>query len=548
MLFGTFCLVAGCGDSADDGVGTDTNEERPEPEPETPLAADAGREEPEPTDMDDDTPPEPAEPAAEPSPPVPAEEPAPEGDPPTPVEPDDVPAPVDSTPVEPVPAEPDAPAEPALWHFLETDVSAYVHNLLGDETQTPITGFVDATAGLVPWSPEGTQLAQVVDGEVLFYALADMATVAARFPALEYAAVAGWIPGFGALLIGPNGTPQSLGAMKPDGTEIPLSSGAGPGGATISPDGGEVAWTMSAAPGDGSQGYILGHCTFTDGEAGEPEELAAFMGSPALSMKWSPDGNWLAYGISAADEGGIYVWQKGTTTPIRVSPDGAGYNPLYGWSPDSSKFVLYVGAESGSGLYLVTTSATGPSPAQLIVGDEGVSPAEWTGDSALLYQAGTAGWLLPIGEDGAPGQAIEFPDPTCGTVWRNESEFFHSECLTSNTLTFSTLTNGALTSTEVAPTTLGQLALSSDGSCLMEWSDAALRVGLADAATYTPNDVTNVGPVSFPSFAEGGSSLVYTALGVSIQYVDLESCVPAGEPLQRVASGIVANSLLVTRE
>jgi hypothetical protein len=129
-------------------------------------------------------------------------------------------------------------------------------------------------------------------------------------------------------------------------------------------------------------------------------------------------------------------------------------------------------------------------------------------------------------------------------VWLNESEFFHTGCQASNGLSFGQLAGGALTMTPVA-TALGQLALSADKSCLLEWSDAAIRVAAAEPDTYAPTTLDEGGVIWFPSFTATSSALVYVALGVSLQYYPLEACVPTGERLQRVASGIVTKTLLL---
>jgi hypothetical protein len=267
-----------------------------------------------------------------------------------------------------------------------------------------------------------------------------------------------------------------------------------------------------------------------------------------IEHEWSIDRQWLAFGIAGGDQS-IFMWRPGTPTATGFSPDGTSFTPAFDWSADGTKLAMYLSNDSGGGLYLVTVSDAGVGAAQIIDAGSDVSPADWNGYGALSYGLPDAGWLLPVDDDGTPGTAIDFPGySSCGVVWLNESQYFHTGCQAENGLTFGEVEGGAITTTELASAALGQLALSPDHSCLLEWSTDAIQVGAADATNYAPNLIKDGTVVSFPSFSEGGAGLVYIALGVSIQHYDLDGCTPADEPLQRVASGIVTDSMLLTTD
>jgi hypothetical protein len=451
------------------------------------------------------------------------------------------------------PMEADEPSASILWQYVQTEEEgAYLHNLLGDDELLPITGQVVPQLDVVPWSPDGKQLAQVVDGEVVFYTLGETATISTSYAAPQYNAVLGWIANYGVLLSGVDGTDPLLVAMKPDGSEAILGtddSTAAPITVSIAPDGSEVVWTSSPVSTEAPTSFSTWHASFTNGEAGEPELLVEHTGSPMLDEKWSANANWMAYGISGPDDGGIYFWQKGTTSTIKVSPDGTSYTPLYDWSRDGSRFQMYVNGEAGSGLYTVGLGESGPTEAHLIASDEDASPAEWTGYGSLTYGYNGVGWLQLLDGNAAPTQAISFPDYSngCNVVWLDESSFFHPGCQTSSALTYGQVDAGEITIEDVRPSAVGSVTLSPDGKCLLEWSEDSIQIGIADPAAYTPNTIGERNVAWFPSFTADSSALVYVALGVSLQYVELDGCAPVGEPLQRVAAGMVASTALVTR-
>ncbi len=539
----------------DDPVGDDEDEpveagaEEPAADDDTAEQADADDDsedtQPEETDLDEPDPDEMDPDETDPDP-----DDASETDDSALIEGTDDPTPDDSDLPDPDETDPDEPPTPILWQYIRTDTEAYVHNLLGDETRTPIMGPVDERLGVFPWSPDGSLLAQVVNGELFFFALEGEAFAESSYPALEYETVVGWIPGFGALVASADVAPARLAAISLDGTETVLADDLDSvaGLASISPDGTEVIW-RALATSDAEDGFVTMHSSIVNGEPSTPEVLTTHTSSPMLDAKWSSDGAWLAYGVAgpADGDGGIYLWQKGTPAPVRVSPEGTSYTPLFEWSKDGSKFAMYVGRESGSGLYSLGVSDAGPTTPTLIAADGDASPAEWNGFGALQYSGPDAGWYVPIGADGTPGAAISFPDYTygCGVAWLNDSEFFHDGCQGTG-LTYGQLSASAITTTQISPTSEMNVALSPDGSCLMEWSEPALRIGAADPTSYAPTSVADNSVVWFPSFTADGAQLVYVALGVSLQYVELDACTPVGEPLQRVASGIVESAMLVT--
>lgn len=560
VLLGSTCLFAGlasgCGATELEGVGSQKADEpgrnrdggtRSEPEPES-GEPDAGDGEPEPDDaVDDDVEPEPQAPSI----PIAPVDPAPVDPAPGPMvpEPEMEPEPAAEPTVEPdPPVVPDPPPAGVLWQFIETETEAYVHNLLGSEDRVAITSTVETYLDLVPWSPDGTELVQLVEGEAVFYDLGMTATVTGSFPAPGYDRVVGWIPGVGPLLAGTDAQPALI-AMRPDGTQFPVSTEMPTGTPSVSPDGSEVVWSTvlpTTAVGDPTV-FLSQHFSVMNGESGAAEVFLEHEGSPILDNRWSSDSRFLAFGIAGdpSGDGGIHVWQKGSAASVKVSPDGTSYSPLFQWSKDGTRLVFFVSTGEGNALYTVAMTDMGPAEPQLIGQGPDMAPAYWNGYGSLVYGDLDGAWLLPVNADGTHGEAMAFPSyATCGVAWLNESAFVHTGCTLGNPLLYGEVANGAVTTIDLNAAPPGRLLLSPDQRCLLEWSPETLQVGSADPMSYSPNVIDATGVVSYPSFAEGGQSLVYIALGVSIQHYTLEDCAP-GERLQRVASGIVTDAVVL---
>jgi|GEM_PF-6211633 len=446
--------------------------------------------------------------------------------------------------------EPNGPLE-AIWYYDEADGLGQFTNILAPKETLLVPGGLALDQSPAPWSSDGKHVAILVEGEILFYELETEEELIGRYAA-DYTAIFGWIQGVGAVVTGSRDNVAFIAVALPGGDELLLDEGDPLGSsftATVAPGGDIVVWIRS-----GTDGFSASFASFTNGLSEEPKPLAHFTGSPLLSTAWSSDGRWFSFGISAPsgnDEGGIYLWGVGSEAPVRVSPPGAGYNPLYSFSNDASKFVLYTSDEVGGAVYAVGLPGDEPGPAVRILGGVGVSPATWNPFGSIALEGVDGGALVPIGVDGLAGTLLPFESFKygCNVFWVSETKFFHTGCGELPTLTLGTVA-ATIEEEAVLSLTNENYGLSRDRACFVEWSPTGLRVGSTDDQLHSPNTV----PVSPPpssvghvDFAPDGRSLVWMDEGARLYRSELKGCVPQGDSiLIRELAGEVTSTVFVT--
>ncbi len=423
-----------------------------------------------------------------------------------------------------------------LWYFVQVSDAAVLANVATIADNLKLSDLESLNQNQYPWSPDGSLVAQIEGNEVVFYSLGDASTELGRYPAGEYTAVHGWIPNFGALLIGHEGSLARLGAMKPDGTLATLNALAPVHSITIAPDGSEVVWGV----GEYAAGYEVRHQSFEGGMATDIGTIGSHSGSPLLAVNWSRSGPWLSYGISTSEgvEGaGVYLWKRGLDSIRNVVPEGALFVPYFSFSADDSLFVMHVSTTSeATGLATLALENDAPGDTHLVEEPaEGISPASWSNrGSYIMYVAGDEGGVLrKIDGRGLPEPAVPFPEYVymCQVVWFSETEFVANTCdpdATNGYLLFGEVDGQTLNTRQYEAQAEPTMVLSDDGSCVVTYNATDIRVGATRTETYSPATVTtNQGAVSMVRLAPDGSNLMWTEDGNRHYRVSLDDCVPS---------------------
>ncbi len=120
-----------------------------------------------------------------------------------------------------------------------------------------------------------------------------------------------------------NGLPEKLWRIHPDGTgadSLRVNLADDNYMPSPSPDGTQLAYI-----GNGTS--VLRVLTLATGAVFDP-------GIPAMSPKWSPNSDLIAYIAASNFEGPISVVHSGGTQPRTISPSGVSYGIGIDWSPD----------------------------------------------------------------------------------------------------------------------------------------------------------------------------------------------------------------------
>jgi serine/threonine-protein kinase len=124
--------------------------------------------------------------------------------------------------------------------------------------------------------------------------------------------------------------------------------------------------------------------------------------------RWSPDGEWVAYGGTEAgrstDARMVYVYnvELGTTPRRLTFAGGTNTGPV--WSPDGTRIAFASQREGTDGRDLFIKSVNDDSPPEFLLGGPGrQTPRQWFPDDLLLYQTGqSAGqndlWLIDVAD------------------------------------------------------------------------------------------------------------------------------------------------------
>lgn len=420
-----------------------------------------------------------------------------------------------------------------LWVYYATPTQHLVNTSDPTQRVTDFFGNVDQASGVAPWSPDGKRLARENGSKLELFDLVD-GSLADSFEVDGLSSVLRWASPDLVLVSTTTADGSGIAGVTASGdvTDIvPAVSGQGFAGHTTSPDG---RWFLFSLGGAGDFPFYRVDLT-NPLSPSEPALIATHTGSPALSLAWSGDSRWLAFGHSSADGSGIYLWSPADDqAPVRVSPDDTSYTPLHTFSPRGNAFVSFVGSADGSVLLLATLGETVLEVTELArAADQ--SPASFSpGGSFLHYSGGGAGWVQSVAPDGSVGARSEIPgyDYGCKLSWVDDTEFVYQTCASD---AHELLWANAEDPSAALPLPIEDLgALDFAGPCFVHWNDSGtFRVGSLAELRDEPEMATVISPVSqlqrvvtHPT----GAGFAWV-VGDSFYWQALDDCAPSADPL-----------------
>jgi hypothetical protein len=289
-------------------------------------------------------------------------------------------------------------------------------------------------------------------------------------------------------------------------------------------------------------GYPLYHATIDDGVVSEPAQLLPDGGSPMLSPIWSDDEQWLAFGVSGGDAGGIYVFSVATENVSRVTPEGAGYNPLYAFAPGQNLLAIYtVTTEPELGVVALDDVAVDGAISamrwQTVMTGGATTPSEWSFDGSFLFHGSTgSAEFVPVSADGRVGTPIAFPEGSygCPLHWITPTAFYFRAC-SGTSLELASVTADGIATETVAGDVPSLFTRGHSGGCFVNYSPDELRFGAFTPAYFEAGTRRSVNPTAF-AFAPDDSGVAWYE-GTSVMWQEWDSaCVPQGdaEPHDRV--------------
>lgn len=522
---GIALLVAACGGGASDDDNRTTREQEPEPRGED-SSEDAGVPEPEPTPQADAGEPEPdaPEPDEPADPPVVPIQPEPAMPPVMTSEPDPVPVPEPiDLPPEPVPTPDPAPTGDPVLVYLGGSIAG-IRNARDGSPWIDFQGSISTFEGGAPWSLDGQRVVDRRGDEIVFFDRAEDGFVQGTSVVLP-STLRRWLGNEAVVTVG-GAEGEELWLVRPDGSTTLVTDAHGPiVSVSSSPDGTHLLFDTTS---DGV--FSVYGVTLTDGVPSSPIDLNVHAQSPMLSQVWSADGRWLAAGFSGGDASGIQVYDTQTGAFRRVTPEGANYNPLYGFAPGRNVLSVYASLAETSELGVVSLDT---DFAWQPVASEMPTPGEWSRDGAyLLHGFDGTGALVPVDATGVVGAPIPFPEGEygCPAHWISATQFYTRDCSQPSIVYLASVEASSVSRELVVSDALPTPTQSPDGRCFVATNGAELAFG-----SYTPEYVETARIVSnLPAvfaFEPDSSGVAWAdATGARFQSLDF-ACAPIGSPV-----------------
>ncbi len=394
--------------------------------------------------------------------------------------------------------------------------------------------------GITPWSKNGRWLANVTASgdEVAFYDLStgemeSLVELSGELTLLD------WAGNAGALVNVTSGANSSVLLVAVDGTSIPVYGPTDTEAISsygVSPDGRSFVFSTSNM-GD----FLLYYVDLSDPQSpSAPTLVATYSGSPVIYLLWSPDSRWVAYGTPGSDDG-VQLWSPSAgTDPTSANPSGAGFSPLYSFSPTSSNFVSHASTSDGSATLNVTPLGSTAGERVALDRGEGVSPAAWSplGDY-LTYSNATDGWLQGMNANGQPETRIPLPgwDYSCPLQWATATSFVYQTCTDATPKLRYADVDPSLVSTPLEK--VDSNGFGAGGECLVLWDDLDVHAGVASDAPTLASAPFPSTPVERVFVHPEGKGVAWIVRRSLVYWMPLDGCAPAADPLLMSAPAAV---------
>jgi dipeptidyl aminopeptidase/acylaminoacyl peptidase len=244
---------------------------------------------------------------------------------------------------------------------------------------------------------------------------------------------------------------------------------------SLSPDGARVAYTTS----------VTGHAQIwvADARAGSAPRQITF-GEPVTFHEWSPDGEWIAYGVDRAgnEREGFYLISPDGAREIELLPPSQAFRAWGGFSRDG-QYVAFAATDPGGDdfhIHTLNLKAEELRPLRVYSGRGGNYVAAWRPDRTGLLISRTRGEdandVLYL--DMAKDEAVTLFEPQTAArydsfAWTPDSRGFYMASDQDRDfagLAFYDITTRQLTWVETPERDVEQVALSSDGRWLA-WTE-----------------------------------------------------------------------------
>ncbi len=431
--------------------------------------------------------------------------------------------PIGVVPVPPAEPDPMQPEDAPLWLALTGGTSRVIDVGGGEGLSLEFELAWDSVNARPASSPDGLSVAANRGGEVV---VLDLAALTSTSLSPYVADIVAW--GEGGLLLRTTEAELQL-VDSPAGMPRVLTTGLAEGAPvnpSISPD-----WTYLVYSSPTGTDYSTDWLSLVDPEAAGGNVLPSSLSS-VLDIKWSVDGSWMAFGVPAADEPGIYLWRSASAeAPIRAIPDDLSYSPNYEFSPDGTRFVVH-----SNGVLAITALAE-PGTTH-VLGTGALSPAEWSDSGQYLtYIDNDVGYIVEVSLEGEPQTPAEVPGLRydCVHAWLDESTFVYSGCGGDPELRLAAVSSGdppllAISALGIAPWVSRVRA--PGGTCIATWEAGELRV--MDVELLTDADVETFGldNLRLVQWAPDGTGLAWISGAVNapaVNYVPIRGCQPMAQ-------------------
>ncbi len=415
--------------------------------------------------------------------------------------------------------DPDAP----LWLFAQSPERGIVNVNNPEQTIGDIGTLYEPTAASYPWSADGRWLADVREGGLVLYDLTQGGATT-TIENDDFQQVLRWVDNNRLLVRQALEDGQGVALVDVSGDSVLVFDGSGGSVAThsVSPDGRIFAFGTS---GNGEFPLFS-----VDLDAlSEPVLVETYPMSPPIYPLWSPDSNWLAFGVSG-EESMVMLWHPGSD-PIRATAEGTGFAPLFTFAPDSSVFLSFGSTGPAAVLAANTLTSTQASAPVPLSEAEGQSPADWSPSGQfIVYSDNDSASLREYDFAGGFGPAIDVPGfrYSCPMYWLGPTQFVYHSCSESGDGSYyiADVVGESLEVVMLPDATLP--LLTGTDNCLINYGPDGISVGTIDGE-FTPITPLQT-PVSHLVTVPDGIGFAWVSLDSLLLWQPLDGCVPDGAP------------------